>query len=303
MIGDEITKELLTELINAAQSGDEKRIEKTKYKVLLDCNDLFELVTNYIFLNSIGVNFDFGNSLIKKGTKLYRIRKFEDNVDYSNSAQWTAPPHRPQNRANEEGQEALYLGSTEAICLLEAHISKGAKYALATYEVFEDVKLGGFFTLCNKYIEHNIAGITLNAFLIAPSRNKVNSKIFQFLDNRYGDLQPNDIKDWKNNFDLPFKFAVLNKRDEYYSLTNQICSILQKQNKDGVRYSSCYMPAETLGICCSDFNIALYSEGIKKVKFLNCEIKTNEQKFIDLDLIKIVCDTCDKVKRKDNDKT
>lgn len=303
MLGDEITKGLLTELINSVKSGDEKRIEQAKYKALLDCSDLFELVSNYIFLNKLGIDFDFGTDVIGAGTKFYRIRKFEENVNFTDTAQWTAPPHKPQNRANRLGQEALYLGSTESICILEAHIGKGQKYVLATYEVLEDIHLGGYFTFSKKYSEHNIAGITLNAFLIAPSRNEINSNIFKFLDSRYGDLQPNDIRDWKNNFDLPFKFAVLNKRNEYYSLTNEICDILQKQNKDGIRYSSCYIPAETLGMSCSDYNVVLYTEGIKKIKFISSEIKVNEQKFIDLDLIKIVCDTSDKVKKELDNKS
>ena len=78
---------------------------------------------------------------------------------------------------------------------------------------------------------------------------------------------------------------------------------MQKQNREGIRYSSCYIPAETIGISCSDFNVVLYSEGIKKIKYISSEIKINEQKFTDLDLMKIVSDTSDKVKRKLNDET
>ena len=298
MVNDEITKEILTELIIATQSGDKKRIEKAKYKALLDCTNLFELVSNYIFLDHIGIKFNFGQSVIKKGTLLYRIRKLQDGIDFTNPAQWTAPPQRPQNRANVKGQEALYLGSTESVCLLETHIAKDEKYVLATYECLEDISLGGYFTLSREYGEHFIAGIVLNAFLIAPSRSDKNKEIFDFLDNRYCELKLEELTDWKNNFDLPFKFAVLNRRDKYYELTNQICGILQKQNRNGIRYSSCYIPAEMPGICCSDFNIVLYPEGISKVKFVNCEIKTNTQKFTDLDLVKIVCETSDKMKKK-----
>lgn len=303
MLGDDITKEILIELINSIQSGNEKRIEKAKYKALLDCTNLFELVSNYIFLDKLGINFDFGTDIVKAGTKFYRVRKFEENVNFADVAQWTAPPLRPQNRANKLGQEALYLGSTESICIIEAHIKKGQKYAVATYECVEDIHLGGFFTFRKKYAEHNVAGIVLNAFLIAPSRNKKNRIIFDFLDSKYKSVEIDNFTDWKNSFDLPFKFAVLNKRDEYYSLTNEVCDILQKQNKEGIRYSSCYIPAETLGISCSDYNVVLYNEGIKKIKFISSEIKINEQKFTDLDIIKIVCDTSDKVKRKLNDET
>lgn len=299
MFTDEITREKVNKLIEAIKNKDIQKIEIAKYDVLCDCANLFDLVTNYIVLNKFGVNFNFGTSIIKKGTKLYRIRKFDSDTDFSNPSQWTAPPHKPQNRANRQGQEALYLGSTETICLLETHIQKGEKYALATYECTDDIKLGGF-CLYKENSYHIMAGITLNAWLIAPSRNEINKELFEYLDSFYGDLQPDDIKDWKNNFDLPLQFAVLNKRNQYYETTNCITDILRKQTPCGIRYSSCYLPMETLGIVCSDFNVVLYKEGISKIKFLRADIKTNEQKLSDIDSIKIVCEISKKAKTKIN---
>lgn len=158
-------------------------------------------------------------------------------------------------------------------------------------------------TQCKKDINdcnHFIAGVTLNACLIAPSRNEINKELFEYLDSFYGDLQPDDIRDWKNNFDLPLQFAVLNKRNQYYETTNCITDILRKQTPCGIRYSSCYLPMETLGIVCSDFNVVLYKEGISKVKFIRADIKTNEQKLSDVDSIKIVCEISKKAKNKTN---
>ena len=266
MFADEIAREKVNKLIEAIKNKDSQKIEKAKYEVLCDCANLFDLVTNYIVLDKFGVNFDFGTSVIKKGTKLYRIRRFNSNTDFNEPSQWTAPPLKPQNRANKKGQEALYLGSTETICLFETHMQTGEKYALATYECIDDIEVGGF-CLYKKDLYHFIAGVTLNACLIAPSRNEINKELFEYLDSFYGDLQPDDIRDWKNNFDLPLQFAVLNKRNQYYETTNCITDILRKQTPCGIRYSSCYLPMETLGIVCSDFNVVLYKEGISKVKF------------------------------------
>lgn len=299
MFADEIAREKVNKLIEAIKNKDSQKIEKAKYEVLCDCANLFDLVTNYIVLDKFGVNFDFGTSVIKKGTKLYRIRRFNSNTDFNEPSQWTAPPLKPQNRANKKGQEALYLGSTETICLFETHMQTGEKYALATYECIDDIEVGGF-CLYKKDLYHFIAGVTLNACLIAPSRNEINKELFEYLDSFYGDLQPDDIRDWKNNFDLPLQFAVLNKRNQYYETTNCITDILRKQTPCGIRYSSCYLPMETLSIVCSDFNVVLYKEGISKVKFLRADIKTNEQKLSDVDLIKIVCEISKKAKNKTN---
>lgn len=300
MFDDEIAKEKISRLINALNSKDAEGIEKAKYEVLLDCANLFDIVTHYVVLDRFGVNFDFGTSTIKKGTKLYRIRRFDNGVDFNDALQWTAPPHRPQNRANRQGQEALYLGSTENVCLLETHIQQGEKYALATYECVDDIVLSGFFTHKND-LRHHIAGVTLNAYLIAPSRNETNKKLFEFLDSYYGDLQPDDITDWKTDFDLPLRFAVVNKRDKYYYLTNDITDILHKQSPYGIRYSSCYLPMETLGIVCSDYNVVLYDKGIENIRFIGAEIKTNDKQLSDVGMLKIVCEISEKDRKSKKD--
>ena len=106
-------KEAFDKYNNSLNSGCVEDIEKAKYKLLWESSNFFELVVNYIALDKCGVKYDFGKTIITKGTKLYRIRSYETDTDFSNPSQWKAPPHKPQNRANIEGQEALYLGSTE----------------------------------------------------------------------------------------------------------------------------------------------------------------------------------------------
>jgi len=286
-------KEAYIKYLNILNSGCEEDIKKAKYNLLFEASNFFEIVVNYVALNKFGLKYDFGKSIILKGTKLYRIRCYEADTDFSNPSQWKAPPHRPQNRANIKGQEALYLGSTETICLLEAHIKKGDVYALGIYEVAENIEVGGYLSYDSNNMLHNLAGMILNAFLIAPSRSQRNKELFSYLDSKYGVLSLDDLTDINElnrngGLQLSMKFGVLNRLEKYYNLTNQLCAILSKDTPDGIRYSSCYMPIETVGIECSDFNIVLYSEGISKIKLVEHKIKTNTHDFDYTDFLKII---------------
>lgn len=286
-------KKAYIKYLNSLNSGCDDDVKKAKYNLLWEASNFLEVIVNYITLYKSGLKYDFGKSIITKGTKLYRIRCYENDIDFSNPKQWQAPPHRPQNRANNEGQEALYLGSTETICLLETHINKGDKYVLGSYEVLEDIEVGGYLSYDSDNELHNLAGTVLNAFLIAPARSQRNKELFSYLDSQYGALVLDDLADInelneKGGLQLPIKFGVLNRLEKYYCLTNQLCNILSKDTPDGIRYSSCYLPMETVGIECSDFNIVLYSEGISKIKFVDYDIKTNIKDFDYASFLKIV---------------
>ncbi len=293
MMAEVNLKEAYIKYLDILNSGCKNEIEKAKYNLLFEASNFFEVVVNYVTLYKFGLKYDFGKCIIPKGAKLYRIRCYETDVDFSNQSQWEAPPHRPQNRANIKGQEALYLGSTETICLLEAHIKKGDVYALGIYEAAEDIEVGGYLLFDPNNELHNLAGMILNAFLIAPSRSQRNKELFSYLDSQYGVLSLDDFEDMnalkeKGGLQLSVKFGVLNQLDKYYNLTNQLCNILSKDTPDGIRYSSCYLPLETVGIKCSDYNVVLYSEGISKIKFVEYKIKTNTQDFDYTDFLKII---------------
>ena len=274
-MSDEIEfKAALQCLLSAIESGDQDRVNEEKYKVLWNVSNLFELVANYVFLYNIGITFDFGSSIIKKGTKFYRIRDYKDKTDYSKLSEWQPSPFKSQGRINFEGQEALYLGSSEQVCVLETHKRYPQEYVLGEYESTDDIKVGGFlsFDKDNKY--HTLAAVILNAFLIAPSRCEKNKELFNYLEQKMGAITLDDLSslkdtvlDPKEEIKLPYKFAILNQRDKLYNLTNILCKIIKEQYPEGIRYSSCYIPFETPGIVCSDYNIALYRTGIDKLKF------------------------------------
>lgn len=279
--------------LDALNKKDETNTECLKYKLLWTASNFFEVVISYIGAYDLGIKYDFGRVKISKGTRLYRIRRYEKNTDFSNHQQWSPPPSKPCNRANYQGQEALYLASSEEICILETHIQNNEKYVLGTYEVLEDITVGGFYG--RKHKLHDLAATVLNAFLIAPSRNEYNKDIFDFLDKKFTGFTVDDLSYMKrleqgNDLILPLHFAVTNKGNEYYKLTNQICKIVSEQYPEGIRYSSCYMPLDTVGLLFNVFNVVLYRDGISKIKFLNYEIKTKTSPINSLDILKRIAE-------------
>lgn len=281
-------KKLLSSLIDAIRAGDKEQIDKLKYDTLFYGSSLLAIIPNYIFLSDIEVDFDFGFQILKKGTRLYRIRRFDESVNFSDEKQWSYPPSMPENRANRSGEPALYLGTTENVCVLETHIGKNEKYVLGEYEVAEDIMLGGFLD-CedHKSVRKYRAGVILNAYLIAPSRGEKNKELFDFIDAHYegytlDDLQMGEAK----KLDLPLKFGYLNKREEFYKTTNRLLDPIKKKHPEGLSYSSCYIPMATIGITCSDTNVVLYKKGMNKIRFVRSAIKTNNLKFNGTDILK-----------------
>lgn len=283
-------RRLLADLVNAIQSGNKEKIDKLKYDNLFYGSNLLAVIPNYIFLSEIGIKFDFGSQVIKKGTKLYRIRRFDETVDYSDIKQWSYPPSMPENRANRSGEAALYLGTTENVCVLETHIRKGEQYVLGEYEVTDDIILGGFLS-CEDYknLRQYLAVVILNAYLIAPSRSKKNEELFMFLDEYYKGYTADNLQiEEARKLDLPLKFGFLNKREEFYKTTNRLLDHIKHKHPEGISYSSCYIPAATIDIICSDSNVVLYKEGMNKIRFIQSALKVNQTEFTGLDFLKIL---------------
>lgn len=283
-------KKLLYDLIDAVRAEDKEQIDKLKYDNLFYGSSLLTIIPNYIFLSDIGVDFDFGFQILKKGTKLYRIRRFDESVNFSDEKQWSYPPSMPENRANRSGEPALYLGTTENVCVLETHIGKNEKYVLGEYEVAEDIMLGGFLD-CEDHESKRkyLAGVILNAYLIAPSRGEKNRGLFDFIDAHYEGYTLDDLQMGEaTKLDLPLKFGCLNKREEFYKTTNGLLDPIKRKHPEGLSYSSCYIPVATVGITCSDTNVVLYKKGMNKIRFVRSVIKTNNLNFNGTDVLKLM---------------
>lgn len=263
------------------------------YKELFDCSDILNVLSKYIAYSEYGFLYDFGSTILKKGTKLYRIRRYS-TADFSNQDEWKPAPLRPQNRCNYAGQTALYLGSDENVCILETHINKGEKYVLGEYEVLNDINIGGY-----TYAEPDeskwkiFAGMLFNNFLIAPSRNEHNKELFNILDSYFSDVDYSDIKlsaltSPEEGKKLSWRIGHINKSDKYYEITNKMCTILRKQYPKGIRYSSCFFPIETVGIECSMYNICLYESALDDIKYISHNIKTNNREITSAEIAKVI---------------
>ena len=292
-------KKALEKLLSVSHTGTKEDIEKTKYETLWEASNLLELVFNYIFLDRIGFHICFGSKTIKKGTILYRIRDYSCNTDFSKLSEWAPSPYRKQNRANKEGQEAIYLASSELLCFLETHKKVNDRYVLGRYECTEDFSVGGFFGKKSfSYLEW-LAAVVINAFFIAPSRNERNKELFMYLDDKIGCITQDDLSslkecilEAKEEMILPYKFAVLNQKDKYYNITNQLCEIIEKDYRCGIQYSSCYIPIGNPLIDCSEYNIALYTPALNYIRFVDYSVKTleikNKESFSDVSFAKIL---------------
>lgn len=271
------------------------------YKDLFNASDILGVLANYIANSKCGLQYDFGSTVLKKGTGLYRIRKYSDETDFSNPNEWKPAPTKPQNRCNCKGETALYLGSNEKICLFETHIGKGEKYVLGEYKVLNDIKIGGYTYVnpdSSKWKQQT--AILFNNFLIAPTRNKNNKALFDIIDAHFSDTDFSDIKlstlkNSKEEIKLSFRIGHINQKDEYYKITNNMCSVLKKQNPNGIRYSSCYFPIETVEIISNTYNICLYEDALENIKFANYNIKINNSKLTAESVVNLILNNSQRI--------
>lgn len=255
------------------------RLVEETYRYIINASDVLDALSKYTVASIFQVPMDFDKSIIPKGTKLYRIRRWNPKEDFSQQNAWTSAPSKPQGRCNRQGQEALYLCSRPELCLLETHIQHNEKYVLGIYECTEDIMLGGFLNGITSPA-HDIVCHILNAFLIAPARGENNRELFEYLDKHYGPLTINDAK-YEHDLELPFRIGVINQRETYYNITNALCDTITQKYPQGIRFSSCFIPLETSGIRSDAYNVVLYQHGIPSIKFVKSRVITHDMyKFI-----------------------
>lgn len=112
---------------------------------------------------------------------------------------------------------------------------------------------------------------------------KKSADVFSVLDTIFDDIDYSNIRlkdfnDLKLKSAMPYRIGMINKRDKYYEITNTLCDTLKSKHPKGIRYSSCWIPVETVGLACSDYNIVLYEKGLDSIQFIESEIKTNTSK-------------------------
>lgn len=284
--------DLIQKYIIATKSNKIEDVIQAKCDLILYDANYVSVISNYVALSKEGIELKYSSNKINKGTQLYRIRYFDNDIDFSDISQWNPNPKRTENRANIQGEEALYLSNDDFLCRLETHLKPNQKYVVGTYECIEDIEVGGFITPLSDNEMYRLIGMVLNAFLIAPARNNKNIDLFYYLDNKYGQLDLDDFSIHDiSTMDLQFKYGVLNKNDKYYEMTNMICNTIKKNYPDGIRYSSCYMPIDTVGVKSSIYNVVLYSTGIKKIQFRKHEVKSNDFNYNETDVVRTLLES------------
>lgn len=284
--------DLIQKYIIATKSNKIEDVIQAKCDLILYEANYVSVISNYVALSKEGIELKYGSNKISKGTQLYRIRYFDNNIDFSDISQWNPNPKRTENRANIQGEEALYLSNDEFLCRLETHLKPNQKYVVGTYECIEDIEVGGFITPLSDNEMYRLIGTILNAFLTAPARNNKNIDLFNYLDDKYGQIDLDNFSmDDISTMELQFKYGVLNKNIKYYKMTNMICNTIKKNYPDGIRYSSCYMPIDTVGVKSSIYNVVLYSTGIKKIQFRKHEVKSNDFNYNETDVVRTLLES------------
>lgn len=292
MSNEEELYDLIQKYIIAIKNNKIEDVIQAKCDLILYDANYVSVISNYVALSKEGIELKYGSNKIRKGTQLYRIRYFDNNIDFSDISQWNPNPKRTENRANIQGEEALYLSNDEFLCRLETHLKPNQKYVVGTYECIEDIEVGSFITPLNDNVMYRLIGAILNAFLTAPARNNKNIDLFNYLDDKYGQIDLDNFSmDDISTMELQFKYGVLNKNIKYYKMTNMICNTIKKNYPDGIRYSSCYMPFDTIGVECSIYNVVLYSTGIKKIKFRKHEVKSNDFNYNETDVVRTLLES------------
>ena len=115
-------KKVCNELFQAIDNNDENEIKRLKINALYTATSYYDIILNYLALEAFGIHYDFGNYVIPKGTILYRIRRLDKPFNINDLKEWTPSPLRHENRANRQGEEAIYLNVMPDICILETHL-------------------------------------------------------------------------------------------------------------------------------------------------------------------------------------
>lgn len=64
------------------------------YQDLLNVSDVLKIVMKYITYSKARLYYSFLPVVQKAGSILYRVRKFDSNVDYSDLHEWDPSPYK-----------------------------------------------------------------------------------------------------------------------------------------------------------------------------------------------------------------
>lgn len=219
---------------------------------LLSSKNLNEFVTMFFGLSFKEKASVFTQTItIKKGTKLYRIRK-DEGKDLNNEKEWIIPgDYTPKrNRFNADGEFVLYLSTEDTIIKRECGLNKGDNYWLAEYTVTKDFEVSTL--LKNNDIIARILHIILSAL---HNNDKLTSDEKLLLNDRVNLIDKAYLYCLSDDVIAPLYISRYIKQD-VYNISNKMWLILKKKFPNGIRYNSSYLsPFEISGTKeCLTFN-------------------------------------------------
>lgn len=243
---------------------------------LLSSKNLNEFVTMFFGLSFKEKAFVFNQAItIKKGTKLYRIRKNEGK-DLTDEKEWIIPGnYTPQkNRFNADGEFVLYLSTDAGILPRECELNEGDEYWLTEYTVTNDFEVGTLLKN-NDEVAH-ILHLILSAL---HDNNKFKKDELILLEQHLSVIDPTSLNTIFSDLIAPLYLSRYINQD-IYDISNKMWVILKDNFPNGIRYNSSYFSmfelsgsseCVTLGELDTG-NLALTEKSMQFIKFENTRL-------------------------------
>lgn len=203
---------------------------------LLSSKNLNEFVTMFFGLSFKEKASVFNQAItIKKGTKLYRIRK-DAGKDLTDEKEWIIPGDYtpPKNRFNADGEFVLYLSTDVGILPRECELNEGDDYWLAEYTVTNDFEVG--ILLKNNDEVAHILHLILSAL---HDNNKFKKDELILLEQHLSVVDPTGLNTIFSDLTAPLYLSRYIKQD-IYDISNKMWIILKENFPNGIRYNSSY---------------------------------------------------------------
>lgn len=249
--------------------------KETEYK-LLNCRSLAEFLTMFFGLGMKDKLSVFPLDVeLKKDTYLYRIRRTNGISDPNNPKEWEPTPKDKahQGRFNREGESVLYVGSDPEFLEREVRLNENEEYYLAKYVCKKTFSVGSFLGADNQVntLIHKVAMSVFNSNDLTKRENQLIDKYYELVKNE---------SLFELSTDMLASLFIYKMLPGLYSVTNRLGQLILRNNKNGIRYSSAFVPLELSGASevitldgVAFGNYVLSLEGYKNIDFVLAEKK------------------------------
>ena len=255
---------LLRKIIDAKINNDEDNLYSLQIN-FINKPCFLDVLKNMIILIYLQLPIKTEKITLKKGTKLYRVRRRNGIINANDPIEREPNPLKTKNRLNDEGEMALYLSSSKRLCLIELGIKFNEEYCVGEYDVLEDIHLGTFDEIKSK--DDFLPFRKLSKVLMAVSKTDENEEKLNYISDAFKDTSIDKVIESGKDMIAPFIIASMLKEGDAHIYSRVISKNFKNNTYDGIRYSSSFLPLGDPLFTVSDYNYVLYSSGIKKLKF------------------------------------